>query len=339
LLKKINWRVLFGVAISAIVLYLILKDVSLPDLGAELVQGDYRWLVLGTVVLVIAMWLRAVRWRVLLDDRISDLRSFHIQNSGNFLNNVLPLRLGELGKAYLAGRNSSITTMQALSTVFLERILDVLTMFVFLLAVLPFVPNQGVIVSAGETAAAIAVIGVIVLFIAAAMRERAVTIARVVLRFLPETPREGLLKWGDDFLRGISAAGGRRLLIATFWSFLIWACWGVASLSVCRIFIRDASIFQSIFLTCAQALGLSIPSAPSGAGIYEGATIAGLAVFGISREVALAVGLTGHIYTFILTAIFGVIGLDREGESFGHIITATQALMGRPTVAEPIQPE
>jgi len=338
LLKKINWRVLFGVAISAIVLYLILKDVSLPDLAVVLAKGNYWWLIPGTVVLVISMWLRAVRWRVLLDDRISDVRSFHIQNAGNFLNNVLPLRLGELGKAYLAGRNSSVTTMQALSTVFLERILDVLTMFVFLLAVLPFVPNQGVIVSAGETAAAIAVMGVIALFVAAAMRERAVAIARAVLRFLPEGPREGLLKWGDDFLQGISAAGGKRLLVALFWSFLIWAGWGLASYSVCNIFF-NAPLYQSIFLTCAQALGLSIPSAPSGAGIYEGATIAGLAVFGISREVALAVGLAGHIYTFVLTAIFGVIGLDREGESFGHIITAAQTLMGRPTVVEPVQPE
>jgi hypothetical protein len=274
---------------------------------------------------------------VLLDDQISDIRSFHIQNAGNFLNNVLPLRLGELGKAYLAGRNSSVTTMHALSTVFLERILDVLTMFVFLLAVLPLVPNQGVIVGAGETAAAIAVLGVLVLFVAAAMQARAVAVARAMLFFLPERLREGLVKWGDEFLTGIRAAGGKRLAVAVFWSFIIWVGWGIASYSVCAIYF-PTQLYQSIFLTCAQALGLSIPSAPSGAGIYEGATVAGLAVFGISREVALAVGLTGHIYTFILTAVFGVWGLDREGESFGHIITATQSLMSRPAaVQEPTQ--
>lgn len=338
MLKKINWRVVFGVAISAIVLYLILKDVSLPDLALVFAKGNYWWLVPGTVVMVIAMWLRAVRWRVLLEDRLPNLRSFHIQNASNYLNNVLPLRLGELAKAYLAGRNSSVTTMQALSTVFLERILDVLTMFVFLLAVLPLVPNQGVIVGAGETAAAIAVAGVVVLFVAAAMRERALRIASAMIGFLPEALREGLLRWADEFLLGIRAAGGKRLIIAVFWSFLIWASWGLATYCLCAIFF-PTQLYQAIFLNCAQALGLSIPSAPSGAGIYEGATVAGLAVFGISREVALAVGLAGHIYTFIVIAVFGVWGLEREGESFGHIINATQSLMRRTPTQEPSQIE
>ncbi len=261
-----------------------------------------------------------------MDYQLPAIRAFHIQNAATFLNNILPLRLGELSKAYLASRDSTLTTMQSLSSVFIERILDVLTMFAFLLMVLPLVPNQGLIISAGETAAVIAIVSIIVLLVAAAMRERAIALARALTGWLPGTVREGLLRWGDDFLRGVSAAGGRRLAVATFWSFVLWVCWGLASLTVLLIFM-PAPLYQAIFLTCAQALGLSIPSAPSGAGIYEGTTIAGLAVFGVSKELALAVGLTNHIYTFIFTAILGVIGLDREGESFGHIVTAAQTVM------------
>ncbi len=59
MLRKINWRVLFGIAVSVIVLVLILKDVDLNQLAAELAQGNYWWVIPGTVIMIVAMWVRA----------------------------------------------------------------------------------------------------------------------------------------------------------------------------------------------------------------------------------------------------------------------------------------
>lgn len=326
-MRKINWRVVFGIALSVAVLILILNGVSLPDLAAELARGNYWWFLPSTVIMVAALWFRAIRWRILLDGQLPLGRAYHILNAGNFLNNVLPLRLGEVCKAYLASRNSPVTAMQGLSAVLIERILDVLTMFLFLIAVLPLVPSQGLIVQAGQAAAGIAVLAIVILLAAAALRERAMAAAGVLTGWLPVTIRAGILRRGDDFLRGVSAASGWRLGLAVFWSLLIWVAWGISTWLGLLVFLPASSWHQAVFLTCAQALGLSIPSAPSGAGIYEAATIAGLAVFGVSKETALAVGLTGHIFSFVITAVSGVIGLDREGEKFGHLITAAQNAM------------
>jgi uncharacterized protein (TIRG00374 family) len=327
LLQKINWRVVLSTGVSILVIWLIFKDVNLKDLWTILLRGQYLWLLPGIVVMGVALWLRAMRWRVLLDKKLPMIRAYHILNAGNFLNNVLPLRLGEVSKAYLASRNSSITAMQALSTVFIERILDVLTMFLFLIAVLPLVPSQGLIIRAGQTAAGIAVAGIVILLTAAAFRERSVRVGRVLTRWLPSPIQSGLLRWTDEFLQGVSAASGWRLVIAVGWSLLIWLTWALISWVGMLIFIKDSTPVQAVFLMCSQALGLSIPSAPSGAGIYEGATIAGLAIFGVSKEIALAIGLTGHIFSFVYTAITGIIGLDREGEKFSHIVTAAQTAL------------
>lgn len=324
---KINWRLLLGIGVSVLALALILKDVSWPALVSAVTRGNYWWLVPATGVMMLAMGLRALRWQALLDNRISAARSFHIENAGNLLNNVLPLRLGELARAYMVSRNSPVTAMQSLSTVFIERILDVLTMFALLLVVLPFVPAPAVVVQGGQTAALLAMVGVAGLFVAAAFRSQSVALARRLLGWLPETLRESLIARGDDFLQGVSAAGGKRLLAAIGWSIPIWLCWGTSAYLMLFVFVPQAELKMGFFTTCVQALGLSIPSAPSGAGIYEAATIAGLAVFGIDHDTALAYGLLVHLYTFLLVALLGIWGLDREGESFGHIASAAQSVV------------
>jgi uncharacterized membrane protein YbhN (UPF0104 family) len=61
--------------------------------------------------------------------------------------------------------------------------------------------------------------------------------------------------------------------------------------------------------------------------LYEAAAVAGLAVFGISSEVAFAFALVAHLLSFAITGVFGTIGLDREGESFKHLASAAQNVM------------
>lgn len=335
---KINWRLVVGVVFSAAALALILKDVSISDLAGQLTKANYLWLIPTGAIMLVSMWARARRWRALLDDRISVSRSFHISNAGNLLNNVLPLRLGELGRAYLASRNSTVTTMQGLSTVLIERLLDVLFVFAMLIMVLPLAPSEGFFARAGLVTAAIALVGVVSLFVAAAFRERAVALARSFTGWLKPSLRDGLLSWGDDFLRGVSAAGGKRLAAAIGWSAVVWIGWGMTAYVTLLAFVPGSPWYVGIFVNCALALGLTIPSAPSGAGLYEAAAVASLAVFGVPGDVALAYAIVLHVFGFLVIAVFGTIGLDREGESFKHLTTAAQGLLATthtpPTHAE-----
>jgi uncharacterized protein (TIRG00374 family) len=326
-LNRINWRLVFGILVSVVALALILKDVKPDELWEELKKGNYIWLIPTLVISIVSMWVRGIRWRALLDNRLPAIRAFHIQNAANYLNNILPLRLGELGKAYLATRNSTITTMQSLSTVLIERLLDVLCVIVMLLIVLPLVPVNDFIVSAGITAGLIGILGIIGLFVAAALREHALRLAKALTGWLPENIREKLLAYGDDFLRGVSSAGGKRLALAVFWSVIMWTGWGLVSVVILKVFVPESEWYWGIFATCAVGLGLSIPSAPSGAGLYEAALVAAMTVFGISPSTGLAYALVSHVFSFVVAAIFGVIGLDREGESFSHFVKAAQNLL------------
>ncbi len=324
---RINWRIVFGLAVSVAALALILKNVSLTELASALTEANYLWLIPAGIVLLISMWPRGLRWRALLDNRISPARSFWIQNAGNLLNNVLPLRLGEFGRAYLASRKSTLTTMQSLSTVLIERLLDVLFVFAMLMIVFPLVPRDSVLVRAGSIAAAAAFVAVAGLFVAAALREKVMKIARAVIGWIPQTVRENLLHRGDDFLSGVSAAGGRRLIAAILWSVVVWLGWAAASYFALLAFEPGAPWYVAVFVTCAMALSLSVPSSPSGAGLYEAAAVAALAVFSIPADTALAYAIVLHLFSFALIAVFGTVGLDREGESFKHLTASAQAMI------------
>jgi len=43
---------------------------------------------------------------------------------GYFINNILPLRLGEIGRSFLMGRRTGLGTLGVLSTVVIERFYD-----------------------------------------------------------------------------------------------------------------------------------------------------------------------------------------------------------------------
>jgi glycosyltransferase 2 family protein len=324
---KINWRLIIGVVLSVGALALILKDTDLAALWNELLKANYAWLIPAAAVQLAAMWFRAYRWQALLDDRLPFMRTFHIGNVGNFLNNVLPFRMGEFGRAYLASRNSSLTVMQSLSTVLIERLLDVLSVFAFLIGVLPFVPGESIFAGVGLATAVIAFLAVVGLFVAAAVRERAIALARALSGWLKPGLREALLSRADDFLQGVHAAGGRRLLRAIFWSVLVWICWNLSAQFALWCFVPEAPWAAGLFVNCALALGLALPSAPSGVGIYEGVAVAALGVFGIPLDVALAYGVVSHLFGIAVYAVFGVIGLDREGESFQHLAASAQNLL------------
>jgi uncharacterized protein (TIRG00374 family) len=321
---KINWRLIVGILISLVAFWLIVKDVDPAQTVAAFAKANYLWLIPGTLFMIAAMAVRAQRWRVLLDYRLPLLRSFHIGNVGNMLNNVLPMRLGELGRAYLVSRRSPVSVMQCVSTIIVERLLDVLTVFGFLMVVLPLSPTEEVFARAGAITAGIAFAGVLGLFVAAAMREWVVGIAQKVLAWLPASLREKLLHQGDDFLRGIQSIGVRNLFVGVAWSVVTWIGWAGGTWMMLLAFVPSAAWSMAVFATCALALGLTIPSAPSGAGLYEAAGVAAMALFKVPNDVALAFSIALHVHGFIVISLFGIYGLDREGQSFTAITHAAQ---------------
>jgi len=108
---------------------------------------------------------------------------------------------------------------------------------------------------------------------------------------------------------------------------VMWIGFGGSCWFTLLAFLPGSQWWIGGFVNCAIVLGLTIPSAPSGAGLYEAAAVAGLAVFGAPRDTALAFALALHLSTFLVAAVTGVIGLVREGESLDHLAAAARRVL------------
>jgi hypothetical protein len=136
-----DWRLWFGVVVSAVCLYLAAHGVDWGSLQGALRQVQAAPLLLA---LGLSLWIalaRAYRWRAVLapNSRPKIRRLFNLLNAGYFVSNVAPLRLGDVLRAYLLAELEHLSVVRALSTVVVERILDTLTIMVLLLVLVPVV--------------------------------------------------------------------------------------------------------------------------------------------------------------------------------------------------------
>ena len=127
-------KIWLGVAVSAVLLWVAVRGVSLDEVLQQLRQVRPVWLIPVLASIFLRFWLTALRWQLLLrpTKRIGVHRLFAITMIGFMANNVLPARLGEFVRAYALGRSEALPASLPFATIVIERIFDGFTLLVFL---------------------------------------------------------------------------------------------------------------------------------------------------------------------------------------------------------------
>ena len=98
-----RWQsLLLGLIISVAALYVALRGAQLNRVAEALGTARYGFALLTIVIVGVSTYVRGLRWSAVLRGRLSPTRGFWLFNTGFLFNNVLPFRLGELVRAYLA---------------------------------------------------------------------------------------------------------------------------------------------------------------------------------------------------------------------------------------------
>src|SRR5450432_337636 len=96
-----RWQsILLAALITIVTLYYAFRNVTWDTLGNVLAHGRYIYLLPCIVFSVLALVLRAFRWRALLNQRITLPHTFNILNASYLFYNILPFRLGEVVRVY-----------------------------------------------------------------------------------------------------------------------------------------------------------------------------------------------------------------------------------------------
>jgi uncharacterized protein (TIRG00374 family) len=275
----------------------------------------------ATFLTFISLGTRAIAWRVLLDRKASFWQSFFIISEGYFLNNLFPLRAGELGRAIFMGQVSGLGAFHVLSTIVIERSFDLAMAAGLLVSTLPFALGVAWAESIAISTLILVMVALFVLYLGARYHQIVEGwIVKIGARY--HIVQKWIVPRLGSLLDGLSTlTDPRKFLWALFWIASSWAIWVSMYYLMISPIQPGMPFFWAVFTTSVLALGIAIPQAPGGVGVYEASVVGALAIFGISPSVSLAYALMMHLMQFIVTGIFGFWGLLRDRRSLSSLFT------------------
>ncbi len=302
-------QVLIGLSISAIALYLALHDVHWGKVWDAIGNANLGLILLAGTILIATFGVRAYRWGVLLHD-VPNLRFFYLfgsLNAGYFINNVLPFQMGELARAYLISELGAFSTTRSLSTVVVERVVDVLTLLLFLMFLAPFVPvpASARIPAVGFAIGAIAL--AFLLMLASQRRGPVPPLLERAIAWAPEKSRPKLRQMADSAIQGFAILANPRMGMAVFsLSVVSWLCIGLVYFVGFKAFDMDLGYEAALLVVIATTLGFFFPSSPGAVGVYHALAIYALTtIFDVDKNLAVSYALVMHLLFFLPPIFIG----------------------------------
>lgn len=311
-----------GIICSAVIIGVLIYFIDWNVLREALKNCSVKLFVLLFVMQTVSFFCRGMAWRTILEDAPSILNSFFTITEG-YLLNLLPLRLGEIGRSVIMGGLIGRSPFYVFTTVILERIFDVLITLIFLVITIPMLSAASFSGTIYYVLFAVILVGIAFMFWVAAHQDLFLKLLGKI--FKPDSKfGKFVLDKARFLLSGMSImTQPKRFLVWLFWILMTWVCW-IASLQIgMREFFPQLPFWAGLFIQGIGALGGAIPSAPAGIGVVEGAYVVSLGFFGIDQSSALAFGLVMHAIAIVTPIIWGLIGFSVQGLKLTEVFTNT----------------
>jgi uncharacterized protein (TIRG00374 family) len=327
-------RVWIGLPVSLFFLFLAFRGQDPAEIRDALSRVDWRWLPLALVFLYTGIVIRAFRWHVLLRP-VCDIPTrevFPIMIIGYAANNVLPLRVGELVRAWVLDRRYGVRKTAALATIAVERLFDGVTMLLFVGGAAAVVGLNSELQHLALAAAAIfaaAIAGLALLLFGGDVRDR---LLRLALGPLPAPLAARVERMTESFLAGLGVLSRRRdLALVAATSVIAWGFEASTYWAAAQGFgppLATAMTPVGALLTTAIAnLATLVPSGPGYVGTFEaGVLLAVNGALGIGRGLALSYAVLLHALLWAPVTIWGAIEWWRLGLVGTRHVSLTQAV-------------
>ncbi len=326
--KAVRW--LPGVLVTLIALAVILYLSKWQDISLAFDLLRPINLAIATALTVLSLGTRAIAWKTLLQNRPSFKQAFFIINISYLLNNLFPFRAGELGAAVFMGGATKLSPFQVLSTIVIERAFDVIMAATLLLVTLPLALGMEWARSVAWITLALVLIALLALYLIA-RNPKKITAWMEAIAGRWGLVRKHVLPRLELILNGFAVlTKPSQFFLSFFWIAISWAMWVVIYYVMLLSIAPHAPIWWAAFVDSVLAMGIALPSVPSGIGIFEGSIMGALAILGVTTG-ALGYALLMHIFQFILTGILGLWGLLLQGRSLSNLFSEITTAADSPT--------
>jgi uncharacterized protein (TIRG00374 family) len=305
-------KLLIGIVVSAIFIYLTLKGVDLKAVLVELRNKSYEFLLPVAAVFILAQVIRSLRWGVILSPiKVINQRTlFPITSVGFMAIIVAPMRLGEMVRPYLIKVKQAVPFGAGIATILIERIMDLLVLLLFLFIILSLVSLPTWIVKGGTVLLGIMLLAFLFIVLFMVFPEKIKKFLFPLTKRLPRRVTEGLEGFIGNAAAGFSVISSIGKFTKVFLlSLLVWLLSALAVYLLFFFYKLPLNVLAALAVTTVTALGISLPAAPGFIGNFQFACIVALSLYGVAKNEAFAFAM-GYYFTGIgINIILGLIFL------------------------------
>ncbi len=321
--RKPRLQDFLGYLFAGLCLVWVFYDLQPQKLLASIRIAHWAWLIPAVFFDVLTYVLQGWRWALLLTPigRLRPIKATQAIYAALFMNEVVPLRLGEIARAFLAARWLTAPITRVIPSIVAERFLDALFLAVGVGLAGLFVPLPRKMVEAWKILAAVVLLAACLLVVIIIRREK--KMEREGPHMQPPSShgfRARASALLESLAHGLQEIGlSPRLYAAAALSLAMLACQGIAVWSVMRGYGLDLSLAAGAVVMIVVRLGTAIPNAPANVGSFQFFTVLALGLFGIEKTEAAAFSIVDFAVLTLPLWSLGLLSLARAGMSLGSL--------------------
>lgn len=314
-----SWlRIGLSLLLAAAAIILLARNVNIDDVQSALAGADYRYIAIAVLIIFITIIVKVWRWQWMFHtDQVrppfgSLYRALVL---GQFFNIIFPLRIGEIARVYSLDLQSGIRKAKSLSTIVIEKTLDLVALVLSAVLVIPFIVLPEFILENGYPIALIVLLIFLSLIFLAYRTELVTTLVRRVSKPLPQ----GIERKIDQVLvAGLDGLSSLRNWRLTLWlgllSFFIVVLSILTPYVLFYAFGLPLGLEEAVILNLVMTLGMIPPSTPGKILVFEGIVILMLRQFGVvDGNLMLGYAIVFHLVVVLPQILLGAIAFARGG--------------------------
>jgi glycosyltransferase 2 family protein len=312
-----------GIALSALFLWVALRDVNMSELGESLRKTKLIWTIPFVASLGAFCWFKSWRWSLLLaparESRTREL--FAPVIIGYMGTGLMPMQLGEVARAYLAAKSLRVRMAPIMSSLVVERVFDILALLI-VLGIVSVTASEFALQyrAAGGVCFALAAFALLMLWLYAAHTEKLLKIVRTCTKILPASWRTIIVDQFEAGALGAQAVRSASMYVKVGavtllqWGFMCACTW--ISLAAVGLSLPWAAAGVVLATTI---LSMTLPSGPGYVGTLQLAYVLALSSFDVARSEAIAASVFYLVSLWVPLVAGGALLLVRMGMTLADL--------------------
>jgi glycosyltransferase 2 family protein len=323
MIRRRRLRTLAGYVLAAAGLIWVFHDVELGPMLAAVSDLRWTWVGLAIGVDILTYMTQGFRWRLLLKP-IGELRwldAVRAIYAGLFASEVLPMRPGEVLRAFLVSKQLNTPVSTVFPSIMVERLFDGVWLAIGIGIVAMLMPLPADLLHAGD------VLGVLIL-VAAGLFLHEVLRLHDDREAAPGTLAVPTVGKVERFRRRFCEIGRRP---ETYLAFGVSPVLLVGQiLAFWLVAIAYPPLHLAFWAAAATLivihLGTAIPNAPANVGTYQFFCVVALTLFGVDKTIATGFSVVVFVALTLPLWLLGSLALGQSGATLAGVRAQIQAV-------------